>query len=41
MFSDFIYKKMIPKNVNEKLEVLFVDETLIKKNNKKLFAKKK
>ena len=41
MFSDFISKKMIPKNLNEKLEVLFVDETLIKKNNKKLFSKKK
>lgn len=41
MFSDFIYKKMIPKNVNEKLEILLVDETLIKKKNKKLFKKKK
>ena len=41
MFSDFIYKKMIPKNLNEKLEILLVDETLIKKKNKKLFTKKK
>ena len=41
MFSDFICKKMIPKNMKDKLEILFVDETLIKKNNKKLFAKKR
>ena len=41
MFSDFIYKKMIPKNVNDKLEMLLVDETIIKKNNRKLFKKKK
>ena len=41
MFSDFIYKKMIPKNLNEKLEILLVDESLIRKNNKKLFSKKK
>ena len=41
MFSDFIYKKMIPKNLKEKLEILLVDETLIKKKNKKLFTKKK
>ena len=39
MFSDFIYKKIIQKNVNEKLELLFVDVILIKKNNK-LFTKK-
>lgn len=41
MFSDFIYKKMIPKNLNEKLEILLVDESLNKINNKKLFSKKK
>ena len=41
MFSDFIYKKMIPKNIQEKLEILLVDETLIKKKNKNLFSKKK
>ena len=41
MFSDFIYKKMIPKNLNEKFEILLVDEALIKKKNKKLFTKKK
>ena len=40
MFSDFISKKMIPKNLNEKLEVLFVDETLIKKIIKNYFLKK-
>ena len=41
MFSDFIYKKMIPKNLNEKLEILFFDENIIRKKNKKLFTKKK
>ena len=41
MFSDFIYKKMIPKNLNEKLEILLVDESLNKINNKKLFSKKR
>ena len=41
MFSDFIYKKMIPKNLNEKLELLLVDESLNKINNKKIFSKKK
>ena len=41
MFSDFIYKKMIPKSLYEKLEILFFDENIIRKNNKKLFAKKK
>jgi hypothetical protein len=41
MFSDFIYKKMMPKNLNEKLEILFFDENLIKKKNKKIFSKKK
>ena len=41
MFSDFIYKKMIPKNLDDKLEILFIDEALIKKNNKKFFFKKK
>ena len=41
MFSDFIYKKMIPKDLNEKLEILFLDESITKNNNKKLFTKKK
>ena len=41
MFSDFIYKKMMPKNLNEKLEILFFDEYLTKKKNKKIFTKKR
>ena len=41
MFSDFIYKKMIPKNINEKLHILFLDESISRNNNKKLFAKKR
>ena len=41
MFSDFIFKKMIPKDINDKLLILFFDENIIKKNNKKLFAKQK
>jgi len=41
MFSDFIYKKMIPKNINEKLHILFLDENISRNNNKKLFSKKK
>ena len=41
MFCDFIYKKMIPKDINQKLETLFFDESIIKKNNLKLFSKKK
>jgi len=41
MFNDFIFKKMIPKDINDKLEVLFFDEYINKKNNKKLFSKNK
>ena len=41
MFNDFIFKKMIPKDINDKLEILFFDECLNKKNNKKLFSKNK
>ena len=41
MFNDFIFKKMIPKDVNDKLEILFFDESINKKNNKKLFKKNK
>ena len=40
MFCDFIYRKMIPKDNNEKLEILFFDESLQKKN-KVLFSKTK
>ena len=41
MFNDFIFKKMIPKDINDKLEVLFFDEFIKKKNNKKFFSKNK
>ena len=41
MFCDFIYRKMIAKDANEKLETLFFDESLIRKSNKKIFSKKK
>ena len=41
MFNDFIFKKMIPKDINDRLEILFFDEHINKKNNKKLFTKNK
>ena len=41
MFSDFIFKKMIPKDTDDKLEILFFDENLNKINNKKFFSKNK
>ena len=41
MFSDFIFKKMIPKDTNSKLEILFFDENINKINNKKIFSKNK
>ena len=41
MFNDFIFKKMIPNNVDDKLEILFFDENINKKNNKKFFSKNK
>ena len=41
MFCDFIYRKMIAKDAHEKLEILFFDESLIRKSNKKIFSKKK
>ena len=41
MFNDFIFKKMIPKDINDKLEILFFDEYINRKNNKKLFSKNK
>ena len=43
IFSDFIFKKMLPKNTNDKMEILFFDENLNKKYNDKilLFGKKK
>ena len=41
MFCDFIYRKMIPKDSNEKLEILLFDESISKKLNQKLFSRKK
>ena len=43
MFSDFIFKKLLPKNINDKMDILFLDEHLNKKYNDKikLFGKKK
>ena len=43
MFSDFIFKKMLPKSINDKMDILFLDEHLNKKYNDKilLFGKKK
>lgn len=38
IFSDFIFKRMIPKDTNDKLEILFFDENIMKKNNKKIFS---
>ena len=40
MFSDFIIKRMIPKDVHDKLDILFFDENVIFKN-KKLSRKNK
>ncbi len=39
MFYNFIYKKYFPKNNQEKLEVIYFDECIVQKNNKKLFSK--
>ena len=41
IFNDFIFKKMIPKDINDKLEILFFDEFIKKRNNKKFFSKNK
>ena len=40
MFCDFIYRKMIAKDADEKLETLFFDESLIRISNKKYLLKK-
>ena len=41
MFMDFIFKRMIPRNNQEVIDVLFVDETNIKiKNKNKYFGQK-
>ena len=40
LFSDFIYKRMIPKNNQEIIEILLVNDTLTKiKNKNKFFGK--
>ena len=41
MFNDFIFKKMIPKDINDKMDFLLFDENMNKINNKKLFKKTK
>jgi hypothetical protein len=40
MFNDFLNKRMIPKDSNEKLEILFFDENIIEKKNRTFMAKK-
>ena len=40
MFSDFVYKTLVPKNEEEMLEILFFRENIMEKNSRKLFAKK-
>ena len=42
MFIEFIFKRMMPKNSNEKVEILFFEEKINEKmNEKKLFGKSK
>ena len=42
MFMEFIYKRMMPKNCNEKVEVLFFEEKIKEKSSTKmLFGKSK
>jgi hypothetical protein len=40
-FSDFIYKRLIPNNTQDKIDILFFDESIIKKNNRRALKKKK
>ena len=40
-FSDFIYKRLIPNNTQDKIDILFFDENIIKKNNRRTLSKKK
>ena len=39
-FADFIYRRMIPKDSKDKLEILLFDEHISEKNNRKYFSKK-
>ena len=41
MFNDFIFKKMIPKDLNDKLDLLLFDGNINKINNKKFFKRNK
>ena len=41
MFYDFIYKKLIPKNIPEKMDILFFDEKIKEKTKKTIFSKPK
>ena len=41
MFYDFIYKKLIPKNIFEKMDILFFDEKIKEKTKKTIFSKPK
>ncbi len=40
IFVEFILKRMIPKDSNEKLEILYFDENLMEKTGRKFFSKK-
>ena len=40
MFMEFIFKRMMPKDCNEKVQILFIEEKIIEKSNeKKIFSK--
>ena len=41
MFIEFIYKRMMPKNYNEKVEILFFEEKINEAKLKKSFFKSK
>ena len=41
MFYDFIYKKLIPKNIFEKMDILFFDEKIKEKTKKTIFSEPK
>jgi hypothetical protein len=40
VFNDFLYKRMIPKDSKEKLEILFFDENILEKRNRSLLSRK-
>jgi hypothetical protein len=42
MFIEFIFKRMMPKDCNEKVDILFFEEKICEKmSSKKLFGKNK